>query len=333
MKSVLITGASSGFGMNVALELAQLGWKVFASMRDLKKGKNLQEQLIAKHLDDQVTLIELDVTSSASIELALRTVLQSTNGSLDALLNNAGYSILGAFEDMSDEDCRRQMETNFFGTLAVTRAVLPIMRKARRGRIVLTSSNSVNTPHPILSIYAASKWALEGWAEGLAMEVAPFGIGVVVVQPGAHRTPFAEHVVPIVPADSAYKRWLDQAAAGLANLDKWGRDGGSATAAITQAVIAEQPAFRTQIGEDSQVFSALKGAFPYEVRAWAVRAIVGLPNANAFVDNANIDVGVPKGSTGSEVVNAVINSLTSGTALPTPSAQEAATLISRLSSR
>ena len=177
MESVLITGASSGFGRDVALALANAGRWVFASMRDISKGAALLEEA-AHNPNGRITLIELDVTDAASIGRGVDAVLDAAGGTLDALLANAGIGVMGPFEELSDEICRRQMETNFFGTLAVARAVIPAMRRAGRGRIVVMSSNSVNSPSPFMSMYAASKWALEGWAEALAMEVAPFGVDV-----------------------------------------------------------------------------------------------------------------------------------------------------------
>lgn len=282
MRSILITGASTGFGRNVALAMAEDGWRVFASMRDPAKGADLVEAVAGAA--GSIEIVALDVTDPVSLETGIAGVLAATGGTIDALLNNAGYSILGAFEDISDAQCRQQMETNFFGTLAVTRAVLPAMRQAGRGRIVVITSNAVNTPHPMLSMYAASKWALEGWAEALAMEVAPFGVEVAVVQPGAHRTPFANNVVSVLPEPSAYRQWLDMAMPGIANLDAWGRDPAKATAPIVAALSEANPSFRRTVGEDTAAFAALKGLFPYEVREWALRAIVGLPEARQFVE-------------------------------------------------
>jgi len=290
--------------MNVTLALAETGWRVFASMRDLTKGETLRRLAEEASVGDRVSLLELDVTDVSSISRAVASALEKAGGTLDALLANAGYSALGAFEDMSDADCGRQMETNFFGTLAVTRAVLPIMRSARHGRIVVVSSNAVNTPHPMLSMYAASKWALEGWAEALAMELAPFGVTVRVVQPGAHRTPFATHVVPVIPEGSAYKPWLDAAMPGFGDLDRWGRDPAKATAPIVRAIAEEAVPFRTLVGEDTEAFAALKGLFPYEVRAWATRAIVGLPAAGVF---ANITTAVGSDDVLQQVVGRIGN--------------------------
>lgn len=278
MQSILITGASSGFGRAVALELAREGWLVFASMRDPAKAEALLEQ--AGDARERIVPIALDVTDPAGVRAAVDSLLERTGGVLDAVLSNAGYSILGAFEDYADELCRQQMETNFFGALNVIRAVLPAMRAAGKGRIVIVSSNAVNAPHPLLTMYAASKWALEGWAEGLAMELAPFGIEVRVVQPGAHRTEFAGNVRFVLPENSAYAAWIERAMPGIENLDRWGRDPGKAVPPIIAAVCAENAPFRQQIGEDAQVFAALKANVPFEARACALRAIVGLPGAS-----------------------------------------------------
>ncbi len=286
MKSVLITGASSGFGRGLALELARQGWRVFASMRDLAKAGTLIEAAREPDVTGRLVAVELDVTRSASVAAAVQQVLEQSGGTLDVLVNNAGYSILGAFEDCSEDACRQQMETNFFGALTVTRAVLPAMRQAQRGRIVTVTSNAVNSPHPFLTMYAASKWALEGWAEGLAMELAPFGIDVAVVQPGAHRTDFAGNVDFIPAEDSAYGRLLDAVMPGIANLDRWGRAPEHGVAEIAASVSAPRAPFRLQIGEDAKVFAALKGLAPYETRALALRALIGMPGPGAFVDGS-----------------------------------------------
>lgn len=282
MKSVLITGASSGFGRNVAVAMAELGWHVFASMRRVDKGQPMVADAALLE-NGRVDLIEMDVTSQESIDLAVAQVLSMTGGKIDALFNNAGYSILGAFEDMDESHWRAQMNTNFFGTLAVTKAVLPAMRQAESGRILVTSSNAANTPHPMLSLYAASKWALEGWAEALAMEVAPFGITVALAQPGAHRTPFASNVIPVMHADSAYAEWLAQAMPGVAKLDEWGRSADAATATLVELLTTDQPSFRTALGGDTEIFSGLKSSYPYELRAAILSAIVDLPRPNAFI--------------------------------------------------
>ncbi|WP_311269568.1 SDR family oxidoreductase [Sphingobium sp. WCS2017Hpa-17] len=287
MKSLLLTGSSTGFGKNVALAMASRGWRVIATMRDVAKGEALLEAWRAMSAPGMIDLLALDVTCAQSVTDGVAEALRLSEGRIDALLNNAGFSALGPFEEMADAQCRAQMETNFFGALAVTRAVLPTMRAARAGRIVTVTSNAVNSPHPMLSLYAASKWALEGWSEALAMEMAPFGVHVSVLQPGAHRTPFASNVVPAIPPQSAYADWLSMAMPGVGNLDAWGRPPEAATDPIVAALTGESDAFRTAIGQDTEIFAALKGAFPFELRAAILRAIVGLPAPGAFVEEAS----------------------------------------------
>lgn len=277
MKSALITGASSGFGLQTAIALAELGWHVFATMRDLDKAGPLEDAAHQSSVGDRIHILQLDVTQPASIDKALAEVLRVTGGTLDVLLNNAGYTSLGFFEDTSDADCRSVMETNFFGAVATTRAVVPIMRRARRGRIGFVSSNAVNSPHPTMAMYAASKWAIEGFAEALAMELAPFGVEVVVLQPGNHQTPFGSHVRMIKPADSAYGDIWDALMPGLAQLGASGAEMGTATPAFVQALVEPRPEFLRVIGNDAKLFSWLKREQPYEVRAALVRHFVGFP--------------------------------------------------------
>lgn len=282
--SALITGASTGFGLDVAVALAKLNWRVFASVRDPAGAHHLKAAAESAALGDRIQVLELDVRSSDSIRKAVTGVLTETDGQLSLLLNNAGYTDIGFFEDMSESQCRAIMETNFFGALGVTRAVLPAMRQAGRGRIGFVSSNAVNTPHPTMTLYAASKWALEGFAEGLAMEVAPFGIQVVVIEPGNHRTPFGSKVQMIKTDSSAYAEFWNSLLPGLSKLGGMGADPLAATAAIVQAVAGPDPTFMNQIGIDTQFFAHLKRTSSFEARAAAVRRIVGFPKVLAPVN-------------------------------------------------
>lgn len=288
MSNLLITGSSSGFGFGVALAMAQQGWNVFATLRNQDKALELKKQAAGLELEGNIEFLLMDVTDQQSVDTAVSQVLEQTGGKLDALLNNAGYSIMGAFEDLPMEEVARQMDTNFYGVLRVTKAVLPAMRNAGAGRILTVTSNAVNSPHPFLSIYAASKWALEGWAEGLAMELEPYGIDVGVVQPGAHRTDFANNVQAMMPESSPYSEWAEAAFPGIANLDKWGRDAALGVDDIVSRLISEHFPFRTQSGEDAKLFARLKGAFDYELRAFVLRSIVGLPSRNEFRKNQGL---------------------------------------------
>lgn len=307
-QTLLITGASTGFGADVALAMAAKGWKVFASMRNPDKEGPLVDRAREAGGAGNLVPVQIDVTNAASVASGVASVLEQTSGKIDALLNNAGFSVIAPFEEMSDADVRSQMETNFFGALSVTRAVLPAMRAAQRGRILIVTSNAVNTPHPMLSLYAASKWALEGWAEGLAMEVAPYGIEVGVVQPGAHRTPFASNVQFAMPEGSAYSAWLEEAGPSLGELDAWGRDPALAVAAIADLLVATKLPFRTLVGEDTQIFAALKGVAPFEVRAMVLRAITGAPAAGAFTTRLH-DAGANEWPVASQIAKRVADRL------------------------
>lgn len=277
MKSALITGASSGFGQLTALELARLGWRVFAAMRDARNAGPIQDAARAQSIADRLHVIEMDVTKHSSIATAIDRVMELSGGTLDVLLNNAGYTPMGFFEDMTDADCRGVMETNFFGAIATTRAAIPHMRLAGHGRIGFVTSNAVNAPHPTMTMYAASKWALEGFAEALAMELAPFGVDVVVLQPGNHRTPFGSKVTMIKPSATAYTKLWDALTPGLMELGSGGAEASAAIPAFVRALVEPRPAFLQIIGNDTKLFSWLKRTCSYEKRAAAVRHFVGFP--------------------------------------------------------
>ena len=157
IRSVLITGTSTGFGLVTAVELAKRGWRVFATMRNLEKRGLLDQALKAADADGNVDLGELDVTSSASINAAVERTLAKTGGRLDSVVHNAGVAAGGAFEDLPDSELRRVMETNFFGVLELTRALLPTFRAQRSGRIVVVSSESAFAGQPANSIYCAPR--------------------------------------------------------------------------------------------------------------------------------------------------------------------------------
>jgi NAD(P)-dependent dehydrogenase (short-subunit alcohol dehydrogenase family) len=180
-KAVLITGASSGIGCETALLLAERGFRVFATMRDLSRRAKLDEE--ARSRGVQVQVLQLEITDAASVKAAVEAVVAQAGG-LFGLVNNAGVQLRGYFEDLSEPEIRQNFEANVFGTMAVTRAVLPHLRAAGQGRIVVLSSIAGRIGSLGLSSYCACKFALEGFAESLAPEVAPLGIRVSLVEPG-----------------------------------------------------------------------------------------------------------------------------------------------------
>lgn len=187
MATWFITGASRGLGRQIALHALDAGHVVVAAARSRGDLASLQEIRAGT-----LHLVELDLTDGASIERAVSEA-RAAAGPINVLVNNAGQAQLGYFETVAERDVRRQFEVNVFGPMAVTRAVLPGMRAARKGLIVTISSVSGLVSNAGGSIYSASKFAVEGWTEGLAEEVAPFGIRSLVIDPGMMRTDFLDH--------------------------------------------------------------------------------------------------------------------------------------------
>lgn len=180
-KSVLITGATDGLGLALALLLARRGYRVFAAGRSLERLAKIDAA--ARESNFAMESVVLDVTSDESVARAVNNTLSKCGG-LDVLVNNAGVNYTAAVEDLSMEDWRAQFETNVFGVLRVTRAVLPHMRDRRRGRILMMSSVSGLVTAPTQGAYSASKHAVEAISNALRLELYPFGIDVVLIEPG-----------------------------------------------------------------------------------------------------------------------------------------------------
>jgi short-subunit dehydrogenase len=186
MQTILITGASSGIGRDTALALAAVGHRVFAAGRRLAALEALHAAA------PSITPLVLDLDDAASIAAAVAEIDRATAGrGLDALVNNAGFATAGALAELPDRALRAQFETNVFGLMTLTRAVLPAMLARGRGRIINVSSVSGRVPAPVLGAYHASKYALEALSDALRMELEPFGIRVAIVEPGTIKTEFA----------------------------------------------------------------------------------------------------------------------------------------------
>ena len=184
-KVALITGSSSGIGFETALHLARNGFHTYASMRNLEKSKGITE--IANTEKVPLQVVQLDVNDNRSVKEAIGKI-ESEQGSIDVLVNNAGYVLLGPIEQLSIEEFKEQFETNFFGVIRIIKEVLPIMRRQRGGTIVNISSSAGRIGLPLNSPYVGSKFALEGLSESIAYEVEQFGIRVVIIEPGFIRT-------------------------------------------------------------------------------------------------------------------------------------------------
>lgn len=179
--TVLITGATDGLGKAAALLLAGRGYRVFAAGRSAEKRALLDA--LAREQKLPLETLEMDVCDDSSVQRAIAAVVQKA-GAIDVLINNAGVNYTAAVEDLRMEDWRRQFETNFFGVLRVTLAILPRMRERRRGRIVMMSSVSGFVTAPTQGAYSSSKFALEALSNALRLELYPFGIKVILIEPG-----------------------------------------------------------------------------------------------------------------------------------------------------
>jgi NAD(P)-dependent dehydrogenase (short-subunit alcohol dehydrogenase family) len=277
VKTALVTGSNSGFGLLTCVTLATRGWEVVASMRNLDKRGSLEEAAAQAGVAERVHVVGLDVTDQASIEQGVKEAESIAGGGLDAVVANAGVGLAGLFEDTSDEDFRHVIETNFFGVTSLARACLPAMRAQRRGRLLVVSSNSAFTGAPAASAYHASKWAVEGWAESLAYEVRPFGIDVVLVEPGSFKTEIWGNTQVVKPAGSAYAGAHDLLEKGLAKLEGWGGDPQVVADAIAGALDAKRPRLRYPVGRDAKAEYYLVRRFvPVKAYMAAVRKVMNL---------------------------------------------------------
>lgn len=200
--TIVITGASSGIGRATALYFAEKGWNVAATMRNPAKETELQ-----KH--SSIKLFALDVTNDESIQQAVDSILATFN-KVDVVVNNAGYGAVGAFEAASQEQIKRQFDTNVFGLMNVTRAFLPHFRANKAGTFINIASVGGRITFPIYSLYHGTKWAVEGFSESLNFELNPLGIKVKIVEPGPIRTDFYDRSMDtfVKPGLTAYDSYV-----------------------------------------------------------------------------------------------------------------------------
>jgi len=186
-KIAVLTGSSSGFGLLTSIELAKAGFRVIATMRDVSRRERLEQAAAAAGVSDKIDVRTLDVTNFDAMPDFVAGVVRDY-GRIDVLVNNAGFAVAGFAEDIKLEELRLQFETNFFGAVAMSKAVLPTMRRQHSGHIIQISSIAGLHGSVTVSSYSASKHALEGWSESLRLEVNALGIQVVLVEPGAFQT-------------------------------------------------------------------------------------------------------------------------------------------------
>jgi NAD(P)-dependent dehydrogenase (short-subunit alcohol dehydrogenase family) len=245
-KTWLITGASRGLGRALAEAVLEAGDQLVATARDPASLAPLVQQYGAL-----VITAALDVTDPAAAQAAIRSAVDHFGG-LDILVNNAGYGDVGSVEDTSIEDFRRQIETNLFGTIIVTKAAIPVMREQRRGHIIQFSSVGGRVGAPGRAAYSAAKWAIEGFSEVLAQEMELVGVQVTLVEPGGFRTDFAGPSTSLKPGRPEYDAVVGAAARRQTEYN--GRQPGDprkAAQAILRIVAENEPPLRLPLGGDA----------------------------------------------------------------------------------
>jgi NAD(P)-dependent dehydrogenase (short-subunit alcohol dehydrogenase family) len=254
MATILVTGSSSGFGMLTALEFARRGHTVFASMRDPLKAGRLGAEAEAAGL--AVEVLQLDVTDRASVEAAVGAVLERT-GRLDVVVNNAGIFNVGPVEAHDDDEIRAAFDTNVIGVVRVIRAALPAMRAQRAGTIVVIGSIAGRVAWPPVGIYAATKGALETLCDTLHYELHPFGIRVVLVEPGHFATGLSARLARGYTKDSPY-RGIARAFTAFPLAGRAPGDPRRVAELVVEAAEAEHPRRRYVVGEDAEYWCGLR---------------------------------------------------------------------------
>ena len=255
-KVALVTGSSSGIGLESALALARDGYKTFASMRDIKKSGELEQA--AKKENLSIEIMQLDVDKEESIISAIKKIV-SDCGRIDVLINNAGYGQFGCTEDVSVNDFRKQFETNFFSIVKIIQEISPIMRKQKSGNIINISSVAGRMGLPGSPAYISSKFALEGLGECLRYELGQFGIKTTLIEPGVIKTNFFESMlIPDSTKDPKYKEITDHILSGLRMMVQMGTPPSEVAKVIMKAIHDEEMLPRYIVGIDAAMFMEAK---------------------------------------------------------------------------
>lgn len=275
MPIAIITGASSGFGQLAAVELARQGFTVIATMRNLSKQGQLLQLAQQAGVIERIECLELDVTDSRQIGLLVDEMIQR-HQRIDVLVNNAGLALGGMVEEIPMNDWREQMETNFFGLVAMTQAVLPQMRAQRSGKIINVSSISGRIGFPGFAPYAASKFAIEGFSESLRLELLPHGIHVALVEPGSYKTNIWSKGFDRLPtqeaaANSPYQQQLEAILAYTRQTADQAGDPQEVAAAIAMIARSKSPKLRYLMGRGTRISVWGKAILPW---TWFERIVL-----------------------------------------------------------
>lgn len=249
-KVAIVTGSSSGIGNAIVLELARNNFITYGTMRNLDKISDLKT--IADQENLKIYFKQLDVTDDNSVKNAINSIVAET-GRIDVLVNNAGYGLVGAFEDLSLDEVQKQFETNVFGVIRVTQAVLPTMRKQESGIIVNISSGAGRFGYPTASAYVSSKFALEGLTESMSYEIEPFGIRTVLIEPGVIKTNFFNSMSLARKSkdpDSPYLQMMQVMEKSVTKMLEKGTIPQYVAKTVLEAVTSRNPKLRYLVGKD-----------------------------------------------------------------------------------
>jgi short-subunit dehydrogenase len=267
VKTVLITGTSSGIGKQAAIYFAQKGWNVAATMRNPDKDKDLRNF-------SNIKLYSLDVTVNNSIQAVILSVIQDF-GQIDVLVNNAGFAVDGVFEAMTDEVILSQFNTNVFGLMRVTRAIIPHMRSIGGGTIIQIASMGGRITFPLYSIYHSTKWAVEGFSEALHYELKRFNIKVKIIEPGAIKTDFYGRSRQFIAGDDLpmYKPLVDVAEKVSNSTGNSGESPIVVASSIFKAATDNSSKIRYIVGKPAPLLLMLRKLLPDSLYFYIIRSI------------------------------------------------------------
>ena len=253
----LVTGCSSGIGLETAVALAREGHFTFATMRNLKKAETLEK--IVKDENLPISILELDVDNKESMDNAIEKIMEQ-KGRIDTLVNNAGWGMWGTVEDVSIDEFKEQFETNFFSIVRMIQKIAPIMRKQKSGSIVNVSSVAGRIGFPVSPAYISSKFALEGLSECLRFELSPFGINVITIEPGVIKTNFFDSMKMAKKSDSnsVYNDITSKVISGVKMMAEMGTDPKEVANAILKSINDKNPLPRYIVGNDAMMFLEAK---------------------------------------------------------------------------
>jgi len=269
-KVAVVTGSSSGIGYETSLLLARNEFVTYATMRNLKKSNDLQEIAVKERIPLKV--LPLDVNDDTSVSNAIDTIVKE-NDRIDVLVNNAGYDLFGSLEELTIDEIKEQFETNFFGVIRATKAVVPTMRKQGSGTIVNISSLGGRIGlMPFLTAYHSSKFAVEGFTESLRQELAPFNIDVILIEPGVIRSNFidnSKNAKNYNPENSPYAGTIQKLFEGFQSIMADSSHPKDVAEVILKVVNTSSPNVRYSVGKDAEsVLKARTELSDKELEKW-----------------------------------------------------------------